>query len=442
MSFYCQECGYRSLKWLGRCPSCGSYDTFVEEKEVLSPKKNKPRSLPKIYKLSEVIAQKKERILTGLSELDLVLGGGIVPSSFLLIGGAPGIGKSTLLIQLASILSSKGFKVLYLSAEESAEQVKLRAERLEANLDFYFCSENNLSLLPSLLDEIEPHFLFVDSIQTVYLEEIVSSPGSVSQVRECANFLMRVAKERGLTVWTIGHITKEGLIAGPKVLEHLVDVVLYLEGERENDLRILRAVKNRFGPVNEVGVLAMTQKGLVSHEEYEDLFLPNKDGAVFCALEGTRPLLVEVQALAVKSFLAIPRRQAVGLEAVRLSLLCAILEKTANLPLRDQDIFVKVACGLQLRDPASDLAVAVAIISSFLDKPLPLKALYLGEIGLKGEIKPVVNLLSRLKEAEKKGFKEVYLAHHPNLKLNTQLRIHQISHLNQLLKELFSHELP
>ncbi len=441
MSFYCQDCGYRSIKWLGRCPSCGSFGTFVEEKEISSSSEKKVKSSiskAKVVTLSEVLNEKKERIISGISELDHVLGGGIMPSSFILLGGDPGIGKSTLLTQLAGVLTDKGFRVLYLSAEESAEQVKLRAERLGVNLDFYFCQETNLSLLPELIEEVNPQFLFVDSIQTVYVEELSSSPGSVSQVRECANLLMRIAKERSVAVWAIGHITKEGLIAGPKVLEHLVDVVLYLEGEKECEYRLLRAVKNRFGSVNELGVFIMTEEGLKPHQEYEDVFLPRGGGAVFCALEGSRPLLVEVQALAVKTFLAIPRRQAVGIDNVRLTLLCAILEKTLGLPLREQDVFVKVAGGLSLKDPASDLAVAVAILSSYLDKPLPDNTVYLGEIGLKGEIKPVLNVAQRLKEAEKKGFTQAILAdYRKDVGLKTSLKLIKVQHLYDLMDKLF-----
>ena len=445
MRFYCQECGYKSLKWLGRCPSCGSFDSFVEEKELSASSKKARKSSsakPKVFPLAEVVGQKRERVLTGISELDHVLGGGIMPSSFILLGGDPGIGKSTLLTQIAGLLTDKGFRVIYLSAEESPEQVRLRAERLGVNLNFYFCQETNLSLLPEVIEEINPQYLFVDSIQTVYLEELSSSPGSVSQVRECANFLMRLAKEKGLTVWTIGHITKEGLIAGPKVLEHLVDVVFYLEGEKESEYRLLRAVKNRFGSVNEVGVFLMTGEGLKPHQEYEDIFLPRGGGAVFCALEGTRPLLVEVQALSIKTFLAVPRRQAVGIDHVRLTLLCAILEKTLGLPLREQDVFVKVAGGLTLRDPASDLAVAVAILSSYLDKPLPDGTVYLGEIGLKGEVKPVLNLTQRLKEAEKKGFTQAFLADYRGLEVKSSLRLLKIRHLYDLMEVLFVGETP
>jgi DNA repair protein RadA/Sms len=253
---------------------------------------------------------------------------------------------------------------------------------------------------------------------------------------------MRLAKEKGITVWTIGHITKEGLIAGPKVLEHLVDVVLYLEGEKESEYRLLRAVKNRFGSVNEVGVFLMTGEGLKPHQEYEDIFLPRGGGAVFCALEGTRPLLVEIQALSIKTFLAVPRRQAVGIDHVRLTLLCAILEKTLGLPLREQDVFVKVAGGLTLRDPASDLAVAVAILSSYLDKPLPEGTVYLGEIGLKGEVKPVLNLTQRLKEAEKKGFTQAFLADYRGLESKSSLNLVKIRHLYDLMEVLFVGETP
>lgn len=417
MAYFCQECGYKSLKWLGKCPECGSWNSFVEEKEN---KKNKKIVVEKakIHKLSEISFKPQKRLKTGLTEFDLVLGGGIVPSSLILIGGDPGIGKSTLLTQIAGLLSEKDIPVIYASAEESPEQVSLRVERLGINRDFYFISDTNLSSILETVEEIKPQLLIIDSIQTVYLPELESSPGGVSQVRECANTLMRLAKERGITVILVGHITKGGIIAGPKILEHLVDVVLYLEGEKETGFRILRAVKNRFGSVNEIGVFLMTEKGLIPHSQYEDFFLSGEEGAIFCIMEGTRPILVEVQALVTKSYFAVPRRTAVGFDPIRLSLLVAILEKKLGFNFRDQDIYVKIAGGLKVRDPSADLAVAMALISSLVEKPLPKKTVFIGEIGLSGELRPVRDLTLRLKEAEKKGFKKVFVPATINIKKN------------------------
>ncbi|MBO8144136.1 MAG: DNA repair protein RadA [Thermodesulfobacterium sp.] len=417
MAYYCQECGYRSLKWLGRCPECGSWNSFVEEKEKKDKKGRKTSfEKAKVQKLSEIVSKPQKRIKTGLTEFDLVLGGGIVSSSLILIGGDPGIGKSTLLTQIAGFLSEKDIKVVYVSAEESVEQVKLRVDRLEVNRDFYFISDTNLTEILETVEDIKPHLLIIDSIQTVYLPELESSPGGVSQVRECANTLLRLAKEKGITVILVGHITKGGIIAGPKILEHLVDVVLYLEGEKETGFRILRAVKNRFGPVNEIGVFLMTEKGLVPHSQYEDFFLSGEEGAIFCIIEGTRPILVEAQALVTKSFFPVPKRTAVGFDPIRLSLLVAILEKKLGFNFRDQDIYVKIAGGLRVKDPSADLAIAMTLISSLLEKPLPEKTIFIGEIGLSSELRPVRDIPIRLKEAEKKGFQKAFIPRLTNVK--------------------------
>lgn len=439
MRYQCQNCGYQSLKWLGRCPDCGAWNSFLEIPEAGSDsraKRDKQRQI-KPLKLSEITYEVRGRISTGLEEFDLVLGGGLVPSSLILIGGDPGMGKSTLLTQTAGNLASRGLKVLYFSAEESVEQVKMRAERLGVCEDFYFASETDLEVLFGLCEELSPDVVIVDSIQTVYLPELSSSPGSVSQVRECANRLLRLAKEKETVVFLVGHITKEGLIAGPKVLEHLVDAVLYLEGERETGFRILRAIKNRFGASNEIGVFVMTERGLVSQSQYEEFFISGY-GAVFCLLEGSRPLLVEVQALVTKSFLAMPRRQAVGLDPVRLSLLCAILEKRLGLNLGDKDVFVKVAGGLRVQDPGIDVALAVSLVSSLLEAEIPEKTVYIGEIGLAGELRPVRDMFPRLKEAEKKGFREAFIPVTPGLKIGElNLRILKFRSLKDLLSDLF-----
>lgn len=427
------------MKWLGRCPDCGAWNSFLEIVHSDLGSKTKEEKLRRVkpQRLSEVSYEIKKRISTGLEEFDLVLGGGLVRSSLVLIGGDPGMGKSTLLTQTAGNLAQRGYKVLYFSAEESAEQVKMRSERLGVCEDFYFASETDLEVLFELCDLTSPQVVIVDSIQTVYLSELNSSPGSVSQVRECANRLLRLAKEREIIVFLVGHITKEGLIAGPKVLEHLVDVVLYLEGEKETGFRILRAIKNRFGASNEIGVFVMTERGLISQGHYEEFFLSGY-GAVFCLLEGSRPLLIEVQALVTRSFLAVPRRQAVGLDPVRLSLLCAILEKRFGFNFGDKDVFVKVAGGLRVQDPGVDTALAVSIVGSLMERDLPEKTVFIGEVGLAGELRPVRDIILRLKEAEKKGFKQAFIPEVPGLKKDEfNLKVIQFKNLKELLKELF-----
>ncbi len=438
MAYYCQECGYKSLKWFGRCPECGAWNTFVEEKEDKSKKKKKKSfEKAKVQKLSEIVFKPQKRLKTGLTEFDQVLGGGIVSSSLILIGGDPGIGKSTLLTQIAGLLSEKDVKVVYVSAEESLEQISLRVERLKINKGFYFISDTNLTSILETVEEIKPHLLIIDSIQTVYLPELESSPGGVSQVRECANELMRLAKEKGIIVILVGHITKGGIIAGPKILEHLVDVVLYLEGEKETGFRILRAVKNRFGPVNEIGVFLMTEEGLIPHSQYEDFFL-SEEGSFFCVIEGTRPILVTAQALVTKSYFVVPRRTAVGFDPIRLSLLVAILEKKLGFNFRDQDIYVKIAGGLKVRDPSADLAIAMALISSLLEKPLPAKTVFIGEIGLSAELRAVRDIALRLKEAEKKGFKKAFIPESANIKEKEfKIEIFSCKKVSQVCKYIF-----
>lgn len=439
MSYYCQECGYKSLKWMGRCPECGAWNSFIEERDKKDKKiKDLNYEKAKIIKLSEISFESKKRLKTGLNEFDLVLGGGIVPSSLILIGGDPGIGKSTLLTQIAGLFSERGIKVVYVSAEESIEQIKLRIERLRISSNFYFISDTNLRKILESIEDVEPDILIIDSIQTVYLPELESSPGGVSQVRECANALMRVAKEKNIIVILVGHITKSGLIAGPKILEHLVDVVLYLEGERETGFRILRAVKNRFGPINEIGVFLMSERGLIPHSEYEDFFLTGGEGAISCIIEGTRPLLIEIQSLVSKSYVVYPRRTAVGFDPIRLSLLVAILEKKLGFNFRDQDIYVKIAGGLRIKDPSADLAVAVSLISNLLEKKIPSKTLFIGEIGLSGELRPVRDITLRLKEAEKKNFQKAFIPWVEELK-NKEIRLEIIpcKKLSEVCRNIF-----
>jgi len=421
---------------MGRCPECGSWNSMVEEVPEKG-KKSASAKKAKVLKLSEVKLEEKKRILTGIEELDLVLGGGIVPSSLILIGGDPGIGKSTLLLQVSAALFQKGLKVVYVSGEESAEQVRLRAERLGIPQDFFFLSETDLSSILATLEYLSPDLVIVDSIQTVYLPELSSSPGGVSQIRECTNLLMRFAKTHNCILFLVGHITKGGIIAGPKVLEHLVDVVLYLEGERETGLRILRAVKNRFGALNELGVFLMTEKGLVSYSKYEDFFLSGAGGAVFCVIEGSRPLLVEVQALVSKSFLAVPRRTSVGFDPMRLSLIVAILEKKLGYRFYQQDIYLSMSGGLKITDPSADLAVAVALVSSLLEKEVPKETLFLGELGLASELRPVRDITLRLKEAEKKGFKKAFVPFAAKPEKKVDLEVVPCKRLEEVLRECF-----
>ncbi|WP_022852869.1 DNA repair protein RadA [Thermodesulfatator atlanticus] len=439
--FYCQQCGYQSFKWLGRCPGCGSWGTLVEENATPSKKAKKPA---KFFSITEISHLEEPRVKTHLSELDQVLGGGLVPGSLILLGGDPGIGKSTLLLQVLKNLATKGHKVIYLSGEESPQQIKLRAERLNANHEnILIMPETDLSsALEATLAE-KPVLLAVDSIQTVFTPEISSAPGSVSQVRECTNKLLEFAKTQGVTVILVGHVTKEGALAGPRVLEHLVDTVLYFEGERTAHFRILRAVKNRFGSTNEIGVFEMTAKGLVPVGNPSAYFLSNTEktapGAVVCAtMEGTRPLLVEVQALVSKTPLATPRRTSVGFDPQRLSMIAAILEKKVGLSFYDQDIYLNVVGGIKLTEPGADLAVAMALASSRLERTLPPKLFLFGEVGLTGEVRPVAYAELRVKEGLKLGFEALCAPkeNFKNLKDKPLVKTFCVSNLQEALETL------
>lgn len=432
MAYRCQECGYRSVKWLGRCPGCGAWESLVEEKEGPPSRSSRAKASPaQVLRLSEVAGERIQRYLSGLSEFDRVLGGGLVPGALVLIGGDPGIGKSTLLLQVAGNYLSQGWRVLYLCGEESPGQVRLRAERLNVPGELELLPETDLSLALPVVRERSPAIFIVDSIQTVYLSELASAPGSVSQVREAAALLLRLAKEEHLAIFLVGHVTKEGLIAGPRVLEHLVDVVLYFEGERSGPYRLLRAVKNRFGPVDEIGVFEMRESGLHPVENPSQLFLSGGGGAVFPALEGTRPLLVEIQALVVKSYLASPRRTAVGFDPWRLSMLLAILEKHLGVGFYDRDVFLNVAGGLRLREPGADLAVCAALLASRLEKELPADTVFCGEVGLSGEVRPVWALSTRLKEARRLGFSRALLPWSPEVQEVPEVR--PLQHIRELL---------
>jgi len=411
--FVCQQCGSTSPRWMGRCPDCGEWNTLVEtivESKERSPLSYAvPRSKPQ--RLSEVTADGLERVPLPMPEFSHVLGGGIVPGSMVLIGGDPGIGKSTLLLQVSALMAEALGKVLYISGEESVHQMKMRAGRLGITTDqLYLLTETNLNVILEHIQELEPKAVVVDSIQTVYLDELGSTAGSISQVRECASRLMQVAKGEGIPIFLVGHVTKAGAIAGPKVLEHIVDTVLYLEGDRFHAYRLLRSVKNRFGATSEVGVFEMGSQGLIEVANPSEAFLaerlPNAAGSsIAVTLEGTRPLLVEIQALASTTSFGLPRRTANGVDFNRLLLLVAVLNKRVGLRLSDQDIFVNVVGGLKINEPAADLAVAIAIASSFKGAPVAADLAIVGEIGLSGELRAVGQLSKRLNEAAKLGFK-------------------------------------
>ena len=417
--YRCQACGFQAGKWYGRCPDCGEFNTIVEERtESTRPSGGGRRRdaaaattpAATAVRLAAVSAAGAARVQSGVAELDRVLGGGVVPGSLVLIGGDPGIGKSTLLLQASAALAGAAGPVLYVSGEESAAQVKLRADRLGLTApDLFILAETQLEAVETHVEAIKPRAVVVDSIQTVYIGDLESAPGSVSQVRECGGRLMGLAKSRGIAVFLVGHVTKEGAIAGPRVLEHLVDTVLYFEGERHATYRVLRAVKNRFGSTNEIGVFEMTEGGLREVLNPSAMFLAERPrgaaGSVIVAgLEGTRPLLLELQALVTPAHFGTPRRTVLGADYNRVCLLLAILEKRAGVPLQNQDVFVNVAGGARCQEPAADLAIAVASASSYAERPLAPDVVVLGEVGLTGEVRAVGGLEARLREAAALGF--------------------------------------
>ncbi len=418
--YVCQECGYESLRWMGKCPSCQSWNTLVEELKT-SAKDRRSATVStttvKPVKIREVKTEKGSRLRTKIEEFDRVLGGGIVPGSLVLIGGDPGIGKSTLLLQISSEIAKQGSDVLYVSGEESLEQTKLRADRLGINEEtLYILSETNLHPISHYIETLKPAFVVIDSIQTMYKEEITSAPGSVSQVRECTMDLMKLAKEHSIPIFIVGHVTKEGAIAGPRMLEHMVDVVLYFEGERHHTYRIVRGVKNRFGSTNEMGIFEMKEQGLTEVLNPSEIFLEERSrgasgSTVVASMEGTRPVLVEIQALISPSSFGNPRRMATGVDANRVPLLMAVLEKRVGLMLQNQDAYIKVAGGVKLDEPAIDLAIAISIASSFRNQPTNPEDIFIGEVGLTGEIRRVSRIEQRVQEAAKLGFKRVICSH-------------------------------
>ena len=414
--FFCQNCGHEEGKWLGQCPACKEWNTFVEER-VTSGKAGAVRDKKdaQIVTLSSVATDEDERMMTKIAELDRVLGGGIVPGSLVLVGGDPGIGKSTLLLQVCQRLSALNKKILYISGEESLKQIKLRANRMGDFSDtlFLLC-ETNLDIIRSVIEQQRPDMVVIDSIQTMYNEEVGSAPGSVSQVRESTNILMQLAKGLGISIFIVGHVTKEGTVAGPRVLEHMVDTVLYFEGDRHASYRILRAVKNRFGSTNEIGVFEMQKSGLVEVENPSEFMLSGRPehasgSVVACAMEGTRPMLMEIQALVCKSNFGMPRRTAAGLDYNRVNLLMAVLEKRVGLPLSSYDAYVNIAGGIRMNEPAVDLGIVMAIASSYKNKPVSEDAIVFGEVGLSGEVRAVTMPEQRVAEAKKLGFKTCIL---------------------------------
>ncbi|HEM5691211.1 DNA repair protein RadA [Streptococcus suis] len=447
-TFVCQSCEYHSPKYLGRCPNCGSWSSFVEEVEVAEVK-NERVSLTgektRPMKLNEVSSIQVARTKTNMEEFNRVLGGGVVPGSLVLIGGDPGIGKSTLLLQVSTQLSTIG-TVLYVSGEESAQQIKLRAERLgDIDSEFYLYAETNMQSIRTEIEKIKPDFLIIDSIQTIMSPDISSVQGSVSQVREVTNELMQIAKTNNIATFIVGHMTKEGTLAGPRTLEHMVDTVLYFEGERQHTFRILRAVKNRFGSTNEIGIFEMQSQGLVEVLNPSEVFLEERlDGAtgsaIVVTMEGTRPILAEVQALVTPTMFGNAKRTTTGLDFNRASLIMAVLEKRAGLLLQNQDAYLKSAGGVKLDEPAIDLAVAVALTSSYKDKPTNPQECFMGEIGLTGEIRRVNRIEQRINEAAKLGFTKVYAPKNSltGIKVPKEITVIGVTTIGEVLQKVFN----
>ena len=418
-AFFCQNCGYESAKWMGQCPGCKEWNTFVEElvdrKALSGSGKRKPASEAKPVPLSSVVASNEERVSTNMKELDRVLGGGIVRGSLVLVGGDPGIGKSTLLLQVCRNLSAQGQSVLYVSGEESLQQIKIRAERIGTFTDhLQLLCETNLDLIREVIERQKPQIVVIDSVQTMYNDSVGSAPGSVSQVREATSVLMQIAKGMDISIFIVGHVTKEGVVAGPRVLEHMVDTVLYFEGDRHESYRILRGVKNRFGSTNEIGVFEMRAEGLAEVENPSEYMFSGKpadaSGTLMpCTDERTRPMLLEIQKLICHSYFNNPRRTATGTDFNRVNLLLAVLEKRLGMQLSDCDAYVNIAGGIRMNEPAIDLGIVLAIISSKLDLTIDEKTICFGEVGLSGEVRGVTMAEQRVAEAAKLGFRRCIL---------------------------------
>ena len=440
--FVCSECGYESPKWLGKCPACNAWNTFYEEKEQkVTRLDGKTKEAAKPKSLSEVEGKESIRINTGYKELDNVLGGGLVKGSLVLVGGEPGIGKSTLILQLCSKLSTDE-KVLYVSGEESAQQVKLRADRLEIpSENIMFLGETDIDAIETQITTMNPKLVVIDSIQTMYSSEISSAPGTVSQVREITARIMRVCKQNQITTIIIGHVTKDGNIAGPRVLEHMVDTVLYIEGERYFSYRMVRSVKNRFGSTNEIGMFEMQNEGMCEVTNPSSILISEGDdkysgSVIICTIEGTRPMLVEVQSLTTMSVYGLPKRTSNGIDFNRLALLIAVLEKRANLSLGNQDVYLNVVSGMRISEPAVDLGVALVVASSYKNISIPKDIAVIGEVGLTGEVRRVNLIEKRLKEIERLGFKSCIIPENNKklLKNKYKLDIIGVRNINEALK--------
>ncbi|PUE63913.1 DNA repair protein RadA [Arcobacter caeni] len=441
--FECQHCGEQATKWLGKCPSCGSWDSFIElnqeQQEVLKHSSKIINTTSKAVPITQILQDNVTRFSSFNDEFDLVLGGGIVPGSLTLIGGSPGVGKSTLLLKVAGSIAKSGKNVLYVSGEESAGQIKLRANRLDANHDsLYLLSEIKLEEIQDELLRKDYEVVIIDSIQTIYSSNLSSAPGSVSQVREITFELMRKAKESDIAMFIIGHITKDGSIAGPRVLEHMVDTVLYFEGEASRELRMLRGFKNRFGSTSEIGIFEMTAEGLISAKDIASKFFDKSKAqagsALTVVMEGSRAIILEVQALVTESTYPNPKRSATGFDANRLTMLLALLEKKIDLPLNNYDVFINISGGIKIKESSADLAVIAAIISSYRDRPISKESAFIGEVSLTGEIKDVYSIDLRLKEAQAQGMKKAVIAQKTNLKLD--IKTYAVDEVSKMI-ELF-----
>jgi len=450
-AFFCSECGFESSKWAGQCPACHAWNTMVEEPTApkgagSGPRRNGPlRGAASPVYLKDVPTDSEERFTTGSEELDRVLGGGTVAGSMVLVGGDPGIGKSTILLQICRNYAKDGKKVLYISGEESLRQIRMRAARIgKMEGELRFLCETNLDLIRNVMETEKPDVAVIDSIQTMFCENVASAPGSVSQVRESTNLLLQLAKGNGITIFIIGHVTKEGQVAGPRVLEHMVDTVLYFEGEKNVSYRILRAVKNRFGSTNEIGVFEMTGEGLREVPNPSEYMLEGRpvgaSGAVVaCSVEGSRPILLEIQALVTETAFGIARRTAAGMDFNRINLLMAVLEKRCRIPLSHYDAYVNIAGGIRMNEPAMDLAVVMAIVSSYKDIPVGEDTVLFGEVGLSGEVRSVPMAEYRVREAAKLGFTRCVLPQScvPRIHVPEGIKCIGVASVSEAIRELF-----
>ncbi|MBQ7198598.1 MAG: DNA repair protein RadA [Selenomonadaceae bacterium] len=443
--YVCQECGAESVKWLGRCPSCGQWNTLVEESvEEVNPKHALTTTFEVPRRIADVDLSELPRFSTGSGELDRVLGGGLVQGSIILIAGDPGVGKSSLTLAVCDYVAKNNRRVLYVTGEESSRQIRMRAERLKALADeLFICAENNFERITQHVEKVEPELLIVDSIQTIYKSDIESAPGSVSQVRECSAGLMRLSKSHGVTTFVIGHVTKDGNLAGPRVLEHIVDTVLFFEGERNADFRVLRAIKNRFGATSEIGLFEMRDSGLVDVPDASKLFLPDKaddiGSVIVPTVEGTRPLLVEVQALVAPTPFMPPRRTSDSVDIKRIQLLLAVLEKRLHLKIGSCDVYVKTAGGIKIDEPATDLPLSIALASSYANRKILPQCAIFGEVGLSGEVRAVSKARQRVEESVRMGFTNIILpkknfAEVSKLQTSANLNLLSVENLRDALK--------